>query len=107
MLKQRDLVWAAALALAACGGPDGTSDTRPDTGGPGGDPSGDPTDDPSGGGEGGVLCDGAEHTGEGTYYAADGSGNCSFPAGPADFPMVAAMNAYESMVLITVAIMPR
>ncbi len=30
-------------------------------------------------------------TGEGTYYAADGSGNCSFPATPANL-MVAAMN---------------
>lgn len=99
-------MWAAALVLLAwlpaCKEPDAdgeeTSDTRPGTGDPGGDPSGDPsgdpTDDPSGG-EGGVLCDGADHTGEATYYAADGSGNCSFPAGPADFPMVAAMNAAD------------
>ncbi len=32
-----------------------------------------------------------EHTGEATYYAADGSGNCSFEASPDDL-MVAAMN---------------
>lgn len=32
-----------------------------------------------------------EHTGEGTYYAADGSGNCGFEATPGDL-MVAAMN---------------
>jgi expansin (peptidoglycan-binding protein) len=31
------------------------------------------------------------HTGEGTYYAADGSGNCSFDPSPGDL-MVAAMN---------------
>jgi expansin (peptidoglycan-binding protein) len=33
-------------------------------------------------------------TGEGTYYAADGSGNCSFPATPANL-MVAAINASD------------
>jgi expansin (peptidoglycan-binding protein) len=33
----------------------------------------------------------AEETGDGTYYAADGSGNCSFDASPDDL-MVAAMN---------------
>ena len=32
------------------------------------------------------------HSGEGTYYGADGSGNCSFDAAPGD-PLVAAMNA--------------
>lgn len=32
-----------------------------------------------------------EHHGDGTYYDADGSGNCSFPASPGDL-MVAAMN---------------
>jgi expansin (peptidoglycan-binding protein) len=34
---------------------------------------------------------GAEHTGEGTFYGADGSGNCSFDPSPNDL-MVAAMN---------------
>lgn len=33
----------------------------------------------------------AEHAGEGTYYDADGSGNCSFDPSPGDL-MVAAMN---------------
>ncbi len=33
----------------------------------------------------------ATHTGEGTYYAADGTGNCSFDASPGDL-MVAALN---------------
>ena len=35
-----------------------------------------------------------EHTGEGTYYAADGSGNCSFDPSPNDL-MVAAMNTTD------------
>lgn len=35
--------------------------------------------------------EGQEYAGEGTYYDADGSGNCSFPASPDDL-MVAAMN---------------
>ncbi|MGE0327662.1 MAG: expansin EXLX1 family cellulose-binding protein [Polyangiaceae bacterium] len=39
-----------------------------------------------------VPCGGEpEHTGEGTYYDADGSGNCSFDASPNDL-MVGAMN---------------
>ena len=37
------------------------------------------------------ACDDQEHSGEGTYYAADGSGNCSFEPSPQDL-MVAAMN---------------
>jgi expansin (peptidoglycan-binding protein) len=36
----------------------------------------------------------AEETGQGTYYAADGTGNCSFDASPGDL-MVAAMNAAD------------
>ena len=40
-------------------------------------------------------CEDAEaHTGEATYYDADGSGNCSFPASPGDL-MVAAMNEVD------------
>lgn len=93
-MRRRDLVWATALSILACGGSeadsDSASDTRPDSGGPSGDPGGDPSGDPSGG-SGGLVCDGAEHTGEATYYAADGSGNCSFAASPGD-PMIAAMN---------------
>lgn len=56
--------------------PTGTSDTPT---GPG-DPSGEP----------GGVCEPDMHSGEGTYYAADGSGNCSFDAGPD--PLIAAMN---------------
>lgn len=42
----------------------------------------------------GVPCDAALHTGEGTYYSADGSGNCSFDKAPDD-SNVAAMNATD------------
>ncbi len=46
----------------------------------------------SAGGTGpGPTCNEAEHSGEGTYYAADGSGNCSFDPSPNNL-MVAAMN---------------
>lgn len=47
------------------------------------DEAGDPT--------AGAACDGAMHTGEGTYYGATGAGACSFDASPGDL-MVAAMN---------------
>jgi expansin len=40
------------------------------------------------------ACDGQGHQGEGTYYAADGSGNCSFDAAPGDV-LVGAMNAID------------
>jgi len=40
---------------------------------------------------GAATCDQTGHSGEGTYYAADGTGACSFPASPGDL-MVAAMN---------------
>jgi len=42
----------------------------------------------------------AEQSGEGTYYSADGTGNCSFEASPNDL-MVAALNApdYQSAAL--------
>ena len=44
----------------------------------------------------GGTCDAVppEASGEGTYYAADGSGNCSFDPSPGDL-MVAAMNAVD------------
>lgn len=60
------------LALGACGGDDGGGDL------PGG------------------SCDAVppEASGEGTYYAATGAGNCSFDPSPQDL-MVAAMNAVD------------
>jgi expansin len=56
----------------------------------------------SGGGSGGTApvtgaspaCDVEAHQGEGTYYDADGSGNCSFDATPTDV-LVGAMNAID------------
>jgi expansin (peptidoglycan-binding protein) len=74
------LAACACVALAAgCGGDSGGDTPGVDSGAPG-----------SG------LCDldDQTHTGEGTYYDADGSGNCSFPASPGDL-MVAAMNELD------------
>ena len=69
------LVW-----LVACGG------NSPPAGG----------DDDQTGGDGGLVggsCSAvpADETGDGTYYAADGTGNCGFDASPDDL-MVVAMN---------------
>jgi expansin len=53
-----------------------------------------------GGDDGGLVPSGSctdappEASGEGTYYAADGTGNCSFDASPDDL-LVAAMNAVD------------
>lgn len=58
----------------------------PETGDAGAMEAGEASPDPVGG-----VCDASIHTGEGTYYGADGSGNCSFAASPGD-PLVAAMN---------------
>jgi expansin (peptidoglycan-binding protein) len=60
------------LAVVGCGGTDGGGIT------PGGDCQSAP----------------AEASGDGTYYAATGAGNCSFPASPDDL-RVAAMNAVD------------
>jgi len=68
------------VLLPACGGGGPTSDDDPEPG----------------------SCESAppEQSGEGTYYAADGTGNCSFDASPDDL-MVAALNApdYQSAAL--------
>lgn len=42
----------------------------------------------------GETCESDAYTGEGTYYDADGSGNCSFDPSPGDL-MVAAMNTTD------------
>lgn len=76
------LAACAYVALAAgCGGGSGDGNPGPDSGAPGPGPG---------------LCelDDQTHTGEGTYYDADGSGNCSFPPSPDDL-MVAAMNELD------------
>lgn len=96
----RRMTWLVAT-LAACGGSDGAPGDSPavdasglvdaaDAGGRGdaSDASGrgDASDDvPS------ACGDEPLRTGEATYYAADGTGNCSFDASPRDL-MVAAMN---------------
>lgn len=71
MAFARTCISAALLSLAACGGDDG--DELP-----------------------GGSCDAVPPaaSGEGTYYAATGAGNCSFDPSPDDL-MVAAMNAVD------------
>lgn len=70
-------LWVVVIVLAGCGSC-GSSGGGDDDGG--GDDAPGACGDPP-----------AEHAGEGTYYAADGTGNCSFDASPDDL-MVAAMN---------------
>ena len=74
---------------ASAGGTSGAeSDAQSaDSGGQVTDPSGD-----AGGVSG--ACGADMRTGEATYYAADGSGNCSFDASPGD-PLVAAINQID------------
>lgn len=70
---------ALICVLAACGG-SATSDATPGDDDPGGACSAIP----------------AAESGDGTYYDADGTGNCSFDASPNDL-LVAAMNAPDYM----------
>ena len=81
----------------AAGGTGGTAGTAGASGtgasgGTGGGASG--TGGATGGSAGVGGQPGAEHTGEGTFYGADGSGNCSFDPSPNDL-MVAAMNELD------------
>ncbi len=82
----RLLVLLGTLAVLAPGCAD---DAGSDGDSTGADSQGD--GDGDGDGDGGTCVDPNTHTGEGTYYDADGSGNCSFPATPDDL-MVGAMN---------------
>jgi expansin (peptidoglycan-binding protein) len=68
------------MLVAACGGGDDPSASGDDQAGGGGVPVG-----------GSCSAAPPEAAGDGTYYAADGSGNCSFDASPNDL-LVAAMN---------------
>ena len=68
------------LLIAACGS---SSDSAPNDGG---------GDDATIAGSGSCTAAPAPEMGDGTYYDADGTGNCSFDASPNDL-MVAAMNA--------------
>ncbi|WAS97031.1 expansin EXLX1 family cellulose-binding protein [Nannocystis punicea] len=76
-------IWVAVSVFLACGGGGGGGTAGPD--------ADSDADAPNGGGE---VCEGEVHTGEATYYSADGSGNCSFDADPGE-PMVAAMNTVD------------
>ncbi len=87
MPATRALLALAVIVIAACGdsGFEPSGGGAGDTGGngsglEGGSPPVPTCEDP-----------GDLHDGEGTYYDADGSGNCSFDATPGD-PLVAAMN---------------
>lgn len=89
---------ALSLALSACGddgsssgsGGGGAAGASGSTGATSSGPGGSTTSG-VGGGEPVSCGEPQTHEGEGTYYAADGSGNCSFPATPGDL-LVAAMN---------------
>jgi expansin (peptidoglycan-binding protein) len=70
--------WLFLVVVAACSNTQAMDDQAPG--------------DDSGGGGGEACTDSfAGFSGDGTYYAADGTGNCSFDASPDDL-MVAAMN---------------
>lgn len=81
--------WTVAILLGVGGCGDAAAESG-DGGAP--DKSSNAGDAGSTGDAGGDCLPPAEpHEGEGTFYDADGSGNCSFPASPDDL-MVAAMN---------------
>ncbi|WP_218920120.1 expansin EXLX1 family cellulose-binding protein [Chondromyces crocatus] len=78
--------------LAACGDDDGDTGSQGATGeGAASAGSGAGSAGSGAGPGGGCALESATHAGEGTYYDADGSGNCSFPPSPGDL-LVAAMN---------------
>lgn len=79
LFKLGGVKWLALLVIAACGSSaDSSSDANPGGGGEDSQP--------------GPACSAAPdpETGDGTYYDADGTGNCSFDADPSF--LVAAMN---------------
>lgn len=87
-MTYKRLLGAAWSALSlACGAADAEADADGGEDADGGQMT-DANDDPT---DIGGACEADMHTGEATYYAADGSGNCSFDATPGD-PLVAAMN---------------
>jgi expansin (peptidoglycan-binding protein) len=75
---------AIVVLIAACGSP---SAMTADSGAIGADSSGS-----AGGSDGSCSAIPAAESGDGTYYDADGTGNCSFDASPNDL-LIAAMNA--------------
>jgi expansin (peptidoglycan-binding protein) len=76
----RRLVWTVLAAPLACGGGDDAGDGG--SGGHGSDAAS------------AVCGEEPQHSGDGTYYDADGSGNCMFDPSPDDL-MVAAMNEVD------------
>ncbi len=86
-------VLAIAALLAACGNSLSGAGASAGSGGAGATTGsgGSGATTGSGGAPAGSCTDPASETGDGTYYAADGSGNCSFDPSPNDL-MVAAMN---------------
>lgn len=104
LLRPIALVASLSLALAACGddasssgtgGAGGAGGASGSTGslptGSGGSTTSGSTTSGAGGSQPAPCGEPQTFQGEGTYYDADGSGNCSFPATPADL-LVAAMN---------------
>lgn len=96
-MRERGLLKVLWLCVAtgcgANGGGDGSADEGPADATGSGHVTGEMSSDPTTGGEGegpGGACEADPHSGEATYYGADGSGNCSFVAGPE--VMIAAMN---------------
>jgi expansin (peptidoglycan-binding protein) len=96
MLRLSRALAALACALLACGS-DSSSDGSSGASGSSGAASSSSSSSggsSSGGDPAAIRSLGAPEAGEATYYAADGSGNCSFDKSPDDL-MVAAMNATE------------
>lgn len=84
--RVRRVVLVLTILLSACTGDDASM---------AGDDTGDPDGGSKDGGGSGEVCTGTPTSGAGqaTYYDADGTGNCSFPADPTF--LVAAMNTTD------------
>jgi len=86
---------AAALSIVACSSKTDDASGTAGSSGAGGTGNGGTGGASASGGGPAVSCTAEpEHTGEGTYYDADGSGNCSFDPSPDDL-MVGAMNEID------------
>ena len=81
-----------ALVIFGCGEPDSSGESESSAGESASGSGTDPT--ASGTATAGEVCEEpTEHSGEGTYYDADGSGNCSFD--PSGDRMIAAINEVD------------
>jgi len=81
-----------AFAVAACSSSSGGGAPSPSPGSPSGSGSGGGSSGGGGGGGGAGPALGASESGVATYYAADGSGNCSFDPSPGDLDVAAMDN---------------